>query len=183
VSKTAAVVLAFLSLTLFTTVSKAQQQGGDRGGGGLIPSGNVYVGAAYGDNVDVINRYTFRGWNASAEAFPFRRLSYLGVVLDGSGFYRLGVQQYNFLLGPRISKQYGKWRPFVQLMGGVQRNDSSGIIHWPIAEDLGGGVDRKFQLLFMKNFSWRLQFDYTRTHLLSATQNDFRGSAGLVWRF
>jgi hypothetical protein len=68
-------------------------------------------------------------------------------------------------------------------MGGVQRNASGGMSHWPIAEDLGGGVDRKFRFLFLKNFSWRLQIDYTRTHLLSATQNDLRGSAGLVWRF
>ena len=181
-SKTAAVVLAFLSLMLFTTLSKAQKQGGDQGGG-LFPSGNVYVGAAYADSSDVVNQETFRGWGASAEAFPFHRFSYLGAVLDTSGFYRLGVQQYNFLLGPRISMHYGKWRPFVHLMGGVQRNASGGISHWPIEEDLGGGVDRKFQLLFMKNFSWRLQFDYMHTHLLHATQDDIRGSAGLVWRF
>jgi len=173
VSKTAAVVLAFLSLMLFTTVSRAQ----------LFPSGNVYVGASYADNVDVVNRLTFRGWNASVEASPFHRFSYLGVVLDGSGFYRQGVQQYNLLLGPRISMHYGKWRPFVQVMGGAERTSSGGITKYPIAEDLGGGVDRKFQLLFLKNFSWRLQFDYTRTHLFSATQNDIRGSAGLVWRF
>ena len=172
-SKIAAVVLAFLSLMLFATPSSAQ----------LIPSGNVYVGASYADNVDVINRYTFRGWNASVEAFPLKRFSYLGVVLDTSGFYRLGVQQYDFLLGPRLSVHYGKWRPFVQIMAGTQRNSSGGITHWPIAEDLGGGVDRKFQLLFLKNFSWRAQFDYTRTHLLSATQNDYRGSVGLVWRY
>ncbi len=75
------------------------------------------LGVAYADNVDVINRLTFRGWNASVEVFPFHRLSYLGIVLDGSGFYRLGVQQYDFLLGPRISTHYGKWRPFLQLMG------------------------------------------------------------------
>ncbi len=177
-SKTAAVVLAFLSLMLFTTRSTAQHEITQ-----LIPSGNVYVGASYADNVDIINRLTFRGWNASAEVFPFHHRTYLGIVLDTSGFYRTGVQQYNFLLGPRLSKNYGKWRPFVQLMGGVQRNTSAGVTHNPIAADLGGGVDRKFQLLFMKNFSWRLQFDYTRTHLLSATQNDFRGSAGLVWHF
>jgi len=143
----------------------------------------VYVGAAYADSVDVVNRYTFRGFNVSAEDLPFRRFSNVGVVLDGSGFFRSGVQQFNMVLGPRLSFTYGKWRPFVQLMGGVQRNTSASVTHYPIAEDLGGGVDRKFQLLFMKNFSWRLQFDYTRTHLLSATQNDFRGSAGLVWRF
>src|SRR5208282_3903941 len=131
VSKIAAVVLAFLSLMLFTTLSEAQQPGGDHGGGGgLLPSGNLYVGAAYGDNVDVVNRLTFRGWNASVETFPFHRFSYLGVVLDGSGFYRTGVQQYNLLLGPRVSMHYGKWRPFVQLMGGVQRNTSASVTHY-----------------------------------------------------
>jgi hypothetical protein len=71
----------------------------------------------------------------------------------------------------------------VQLMAGVQRNDGGGVVHWPVAEDLGGGVDRKFQFLFLKSFSWRLQLDYERTHELHATQNDVRGSAGLVWRF
>jgi hypothetical protein len=173
VSKTAAVVLAFLSMVLLTATSRAQ----------LLPSGNVYVGASYADSVEVINRYTFRGWNASLEEFPFKRLTYLGAVLDTSGSYRLGVQQYDFFLGPRISMHYGKWRPFVQVMAGTQRTASGGIVHWPIAEDVGGGVDRKFQLLFLKNFSWRLQFDYSRTHSLSTTQNDIRGSAGLVWRF
>ena len=182
-SKTAAVVLAFLSLMLFPTLSKAQQSGGDHSGGGLLPSGNVYVGAAYADNVDVVNRLTFRGWNASFEDYALRRFSYLGFVADGSGFYRQGVQQYNLLIGPRVSMQYGKWRPFVHLLGGIQRTSSGGTTRYPVEEDLGGGVDRKFQLLFLKNFSWRLQFDYSRTHFLSATQNDFRGSAGLVWRF
>jgi hypothetical protein len=52
VSKTAAVVLAFLSLMLLSTPSKAQ----------LLPSGNVYGGVGFGDNVDVVNRLTFHGW-------------------------------------------------------------------------------------------------------------------------
>src|ERR1700691_606172 len=143
VSKTAAVVLAFMSLMLFTTISRAQ----------LLTSSNVYLGASYADSADVINQLTFRGWNASAEALPFHRFSYLGVVLDTSGFYRQVLQQYNIFIGPRVSKQYGKWRPFVQLMAGVQRNDGGGVVHWPVAEDLGGGVDRKFQFLFLKSFS------------------------------
>ncbi|MFY9681149.1 MAG: hypothetical protein WA416_08280 [Candidatus Sulfotelmatobacter sp.] len=172
-SKTAAVVLAFLSLIAFTTASRAQ----------LLPSGNVYVGAAYADNVDVVNRLTFRGFDGSLEDFALRRFSYLSFVLDGSGFFRQGVQQYNLLLGPQVSMHYGKWRPFVHLMGGIQRNASGGTTKYPVEEDIGAGVDRKFQLLFFKKFSWRLQFDYSRTHFLSATQNDFRGSAGIVWHF
>jgi hypothetical protein len=173
VSKTAAMVLAFVSFTLCATSSRAQ----------LIPSGNVYVGVSEADSVDVVNRYTFRGWNASVEAFPFTRLVHVGVVLDGSGFYRKGIQQYDLFLGPRLSMNYGKWRPFVQAMGGAQRNTSDGTSHYPVGYDIGGGVDRKFKFLFLKSFSWRLQFDYYHFHLLSANQNDIRGSAGLVWRF
>ncbi len=172
-SKIAAVVLAFLSFMLFATASRAQ----------LLPSGNVYVGAAYGDSVDVVNRYTFRGWNASLKTFPSPDTPHLGVVIDGSGFYRVGIQQYNLLIGPRLSFNYGKWRPFVHVLGGEQRMTSDGFTHYVIAEDVGGGVDRKFQFLFMKHFAWRVQFDYMHTHLLSATQNDIRGSIGLVWRF
>ena len=70
-SKTAAVVLAFLSLTLFPTASKAQ----------LIQSGNIYAGVAYADSVDVVNRLTFRGWDGSVEVMPYRtyRACYGGV--------------------------------------------------------------------------------------------------------
>jgi hypothetical protein len=174
VSKTAAVVLAFVSLMLFSTTSKAQ----------LLPSGNVYAGYSYADNVDVVNRLTFpRGWDGSGEADPFHRYSYLGIVLDGSGAYRKGVTQYNFVLGPRVSKSYGKWRVFADAMGGIQLAKSGGENFHTVIEDFGGGVDRKFQLLFLKGFSWRLQFDYVHSHELSANQNDFRGSAGLVWHF
>jgi hypothetical protein len=170
VLKTAAVVVAILASMLFPSMLKAQ----------LIPSGNVYAGVAYADSVDVVNRLTFRGWDASAEALPFHRFSYIGIVLDGSGIYRTGVTQYNIVLGPRISMTFGKWRPFVHAMGGIQEANSGGAKFHPTIEDFGGGVDRK---LPFRNFSWRLQFDYIHSHLLSANQNDIRGSTGLVWRF
>jgi hypothetical protein len=175
VSKPAAVALAFFGFILFAPASRAQ----------LLPSGNVYVGAAYGDSVDVIptNRYTFRGWNASFEDFPLTRHPWLGAVIDGSGFYRQGIQQYNLFVGPRASINYGKWRPFVHALGGAQRMTSDGFTHYPVAWDIGGGVDRKFEFLRFKHLGWRLQFDYFHTHLLHDTQNDIRGSTGIVWRF
>ncbi len=169
-SKTAAVVLAFLSLMLFPTTSKAQ----------LLPSGNVYGGVGGADSVDVVNRLTFRGWEGSVEMFPFKKRRYLGIVLDGSGFYRKGVTQYNLVLGPRVSRSYGKWRVFADAMGGEQEAKSSGVPFHTVILDFGGGADRK---LPFKNFSWRLQFDYIHSHELSATQNDFRGTTGVVWRF
>ncbi len=167
--KTAAVSLFVVSI-IFPTVAKAQ----------LLPGGNVYGGVAYADSVDVINRYTFRGWNASGEDLAFHHIPYLGIVLDASGIYRKGVNQYNLVLGPRISHNFGKWRVFADAQGGIQQTSSSGTIFRPVIEDIGGGVDRK---LPFKHFSWRLQFDYVHSHLLSANQNDFRGSTGLVWRF
>jgi len=170
VSKTAAVVLAVLSFALFPIASKAQ----------LLPSGNVYGGVAYADNVDVVNRLTFRGWDASGEAFPFKHISYLGVVLDTSGVYRKGVNQYNAVLGLRVFKNYGKWRVFADAMGGYQESKSGGESLHAVIEDIGGGADRK---LHFKNFSWRVQADYVHSHMLSANQNDIRGSTGVVWRF
>ena len=132
-----------------------------------------------------LNKQSYRGWNASAEAIPFVRFSHVGFVFDASGFFRSGnsggtITQYNFLGGVRLSASLGKWRPFVHGMGGVQRVNSSGIRYSPTAVDVGGGVDYK---LFFKNFSWRFQGDYIRTHYASADQNDYRGSTGIVWRF
>jgi hypothetical protein len=171
VSKFAAMLsLAFLPLLLFPAKSSAQ----------LLPSGNVYAGVGYADNVDVVNRLGFRGWEGSAEMFPFHRLTYVGIVLDGSGFYRTGVNQYNLVLGPRLSMHYGKWRPFVHALGGIQFTNSGGQTFTPVVIDAGAGGDRHQPF---KNFSWRFQFDYVHTHLLSETQNDFRGTTGVVWRF
>ena len=111
---------------------------------------------------------------------PFARHPKLGFVLDASGYYRPGITEYNLFLGPRLSTTYGKWRPFIQAMGGLHRQPVNNLHYDPIAYDIGGGVDYK---LFFKNFSWRLQGDYVHTRLLSAEQQDVRLSTGLVWRF
>ncbi|HEY4902344.1 MAG TPA: hypothetical protein VIH89_02625 [Candidatus Sulfotelmatobacter sp.] len=174
-SKLAAAVLSLLCLILFALPSSAQ----------LLPDGNVYVGGSHSLSEIVVNKYDFWGWNASVEDFPLSRFPYLGVVLDASGFYRPGITQYNFLLGPRFSKTYGNWRPFVQALGGLQRVTSDGNAYNPVAFDFGGGVDRKLHVSFwhFKNFSWRVQADYVNTRYLSAREIEFRGSTGLVWRF
>jgi hypothetical protein len=170
VLKIAAAVLAFFCLALSSTRVSAQ----------ILPRGNVYAGVSYGAFTDVINRQSYRGWNGSGEWLPFGRLPHIGFVLDASGYYRTGVVTYNGLFGPRYSFTYGKWRPFAHAMAGIQHIRSFGDIYNPIAIDVGGGADYK---LFFKNFSWRIQGDYMRTHYLSAHQSDFRASTGLVWRF
>lgn len=168
--KMAAAVLFVLCLAFVSMPASAQ----------LIPHGNVYVGAAYSNSRVVITKYDFKGWNASAEIIPLSRLSFLGLVIDGSGFYRPGITEYNILGGPRVAMSYGKFRPFVHAMGGIQRVNSSGNMYQPVAVDFGGGLDYK---LPFRNFSWRVQADYLHTRYLSATQNDVRASTGIVFRF
>jgi len=171
VSKTAAPLLALVGLMLLSMPMSAQ----------ILPRGNVYAGVSYGRLTDVIPpRQSYRGFEGSAEDLPFARFPHLGFVLDGNGYYRSGVTEYNALLGPRLSATYGKWRPFVHAMGGYQRLKSNGNVFTHIVIDFGGGADYR---LWFKNFSWRLQGDYMHTHYLSSYQNDYRASTGLVWRF
>lgn len=174
-SKIAAAVLAFVGFILFSIPMSAQFNG-------LLPSGNVYGGVSYGQLTNVINKQSYRGWNASFEDLPFARYPHLGLVADVSGFYRSsGVTQYNFLGGPRLSANIGKLRPFVHAMAGIRHLRSTDtFVYNPLEIDVGGGLDYK---LFFKNFSWRVQGDYMHTHYASATQNDYRASTGIVWRF
>src|SRR5437899_1479837 len=148
--------------------------------GGLLPTGNVYAGVSYGQLTDVINTQSYRGWNGSFEALPFSRHPHIGIVIDGSGFYRTGVTQYNIFAGPRLSASFGKWRPFIHAFGGIRHVNSNGFVYNPGAFDVGGGADYK---LPFKNFSWRLQGDYLHSRYASANQNDYRTSTGIVWRF
>jgi len=173
VSKTVAAALAFLGLLLFSIPMSAQFNG-------LLPSGNVYGGVSYGQLTNVVNKQSYKGWNASFEDLPFTRFPRIGLVIDGSGFYRQGVTQYNALGGVRLSTNLGRWRPFIHGMAGVRHLNSSGFVYNPLLIDVGGGVDYK---LGFKNFSWRFQGDYMHSHYASAYQNDYRASTGIVWRF
>lgn len=173
-SKTAAAVLAFAALLLFSLPMSAQF-------GGLLPSGNVYAGVSYARLTNVVNQQSYRGWNASFEDLPFARYPHLGLVLDASGFYRAtGVTTYQGVAGPRLSANMGKFRPFIHAMGGIRHLNSSGFVYNPVVIDVGGGFDYK---IFFKSFAWRFQGDYMHTRFGSATQNDYRASTGIVWRF
>jgi hypothetical protein len=167
VVKLASIVLVCLSFMILPTAMSAQ----------LIPHGNVYVGASYSDS-DIVtaNRMGLKGWNASGEAIV---LPHVGVVADLSGYYAPGIKQYNFLFGPRLAVNLGRWRPFAQALFGIQTIALSGSSYRPFAVDFGGGVDYRL----IKAFSWRVQGDYVRTNYLSAQQNDVRGSTGVVFRF
>jgi hypothetical protein len=173
VSKSAAAALAFAGFLLFSIPMSAQL-------GGLLPNGNVFGGVSYGQLTNVTNQQSYRGFEASGEDLLFSRFTHLGVVVDASGYFSSGEKEYDFVGGLRLSNNYGKWRPFIHAMAGIRHLDSSGFVYNPILIDVGGGADYK---LPFKNFSWRLQGDYRHSHFVSATQNDYRASTGIVWRF
>src|SRR5258708_27482842 len=75
---------------------------------------------------------------------------------------------------------YGKWRPFVHVMGGIQRTKSGDNTFHPAAFDIGGGVDRK---LPFKNFSWRFEFDYVHNPPPRPKHKKKRGSTGGFFGF
>ena len=188
-SKTAAVVLAVLSFLSFPTASKAQ----------LLPSGNVYGGVGYADNVDVINRLMFRGWEASGEVKLYRWISVAGDVDTNYGSQGFPICQTfpntgyacstfsadfierNFLVGPRVSFHIKGFRPFAEvLVGGAHVN--AGVYQGTdnsFAAAVGGGVDAKLT----RRFSWRLQGDYLRTQFFGSRQDDGRIATGPVFRF
>ncbi len=110
-SKTAAIVLAFIGCLLFSLPMSAQFNG-------LLPNGNVYAGVSYAQLTNVVNKQSYRGWNGSFEALPFTRFPRVGIVLDASGFYRAsGVTQYNGVIGPRFSGNIGQMASFRRCHG------------------------------------------------------------------
>jgi len=176
VSKIAAALLSFLCVALFAMPASAQ----------ILPRGNVYAGVSYGELENVVPPLqSYKGWVGSVEDMPFSRFPHLGFVFEGNGYYRRGtdggtISQYTGLLGARLSANYGKWHPFADAMGGYQHINSTGTLYNHYVIDVGGGADYK---LPFKNFSWRVQGDYVRTHYASSAQNAYRFSTGIVWRF
>ncbi len=143
----------------------------------LIPQGNVYLGGSIGSFETLSDgRTSMRGWNGGAEWIVF---PHVGIALDAGGYYRSGITEYDFMVGPRVSATFGKARPFAQALFGVERVNENGLAETPFAAGLGGGVDYRI----FHSFSWRVQGDYIRTHYLNASQNNVRVSTGLVFRF
>jgi len=98
---------------------------------------------------------------------------------------------YTFMGGPRLAFRHGPFQPYVQGLFGASHLDSNlqtalgASSSNGFAMALGGGVDLKLA----RHFAVRLgQLDYLLTQLNSPTnvrftQNNFRYSAGFVFRF
>lgn len=137
------------------------------------------------------DRSHLHGWNAAIET---KLNPVLGLVADFSGHYgnRLvapGIEQnintHAALFGPRLQMP-GRVRPFAHALFGVARGSAgvfgstSGDTAFGMAA--GGGIDA--DLTDSGRVSWRIiQADYLMNRFFDRTNNNFRLSSGLVFRF
>ncbi len=196
--------LMFVALFLASTGTLSAQE---------APKAEVYGGYSFA-NVDLIGgRTNAHGWNASVTANINR---WFGLVTDFGGLYGASTttiftfsctppctpptfretfegKAHTFLFGPRFTLRREKVSPFVHvLLGGARLNSTTTLVVTPpgvtsrfssssfaFALALGGGLDYRFR----DRWAWRVQTDYLQSGFFTATQNNFRLSTGLVFHF
>ena len=178
------------TLLIFTAICRGQ-----------IPrSGNAFFGYSYSGG-QVFNpgpiHIAMNGWEGTLEG---KFLPWLGGVADFDWHYGgattscigVGCQPVKFglngsrhsvLFGPRVSTSVGKYTPFAQVLFGYsQQSDAGGGISTSslgYSQAMGGGVDYKL----LEAVGVRVQADWMRTHLFGGSQDNFRISIGIVFRF
>lgn len=136
------------------------------------------------------DRENLHGWNAAVEA---KVAPFLGLVADFSGHYGditiippgvdSSINTHHVLFGPRVNLP-GPVRPFVHALFGAARGNA-GVFggtdsEWAFGMAVGGGVDANFT----DRVAWRIiQGDYLMNRFFARTNNNFRLSSGLVFRF
>ncbi|MBZ5719712.1 MAG: porin family protein [Acidobacteriia bacterium] len=159
-----------------------------------VPKGNVFFGYSYVRTDAFVPSFSsganLNGWEGSLEGKVF---PHVGIVADASAHYggqdfsfgRVDGSVYNFLFGPQVSVGVGKLTPFAHVLIGAghvsasSRAASFSTSDTSFADALGGGLDYKL----IPAVAWRFQADLLQTRFFSDTQNNFRFSTGIVFRF
>lgn len=120
------------------------------------------------------------GWEISGQ---YKFTDWLGGVGDFDGHYGstngFGTSTYTYLFGPQISLP-SSISPFGHLLIGGAHNSTGGVGNSSFAMALGGGIDAEL----VQGIHWRLlQTDYVMTQFGSRSQNSFRFSTGILFRF
>jgi opacity protein-like surface antigen len=160
---------------------------------GEVPKAEIFGGYQFvraNTGVSGVSGFNLNGWNTSASGFFSRNL---GVTADFSGSYGtpsfagVGVKTnfYSFLFGPTVRfPNSSRLTPFFHGLFGVGRISGSALgvsgSDTGFAWATGGGIDAKVS----RNFCIRAaQVDFLQSRVMSATQNNFRLSTGIVLRF
>jgi len=159
-------------------------------------SGNAFFGYSYENSKLTVDRASLNGWEGSLEGKIF---PHVGIVADFSEHYGSPSSPNSFcvnnnlcgpvglsheldvMFGPRVSVSVSRWKPFGQILVGVAHATGATDFrnNFSFASAFGGGLDYRIA----RPVAWRFQGDYVRTSLYSFTQNDFRFSTGIVFRF
>lgn len=158
-----------------------------------IPTGgNVFIGysysregAAFGESPTV----NLNGWEGSLEG---KFLPWIGIVADfgagygstdelvpGIGPSHIEVKKYTYLFGPRVSVPVGRFTPFAHFLLGAGHINDAGITDTSFATAVGGGIDYRL----IHGIAWRIQGDEVHTRFFDSTQDHFRFSTGIDFRF
>jgi hypothetical protein len=175
-----------LSLTLLASAAWAQ----------IPTNGNAFFGYSY-DRTSVVSNDTsnLNGWAASLEG---KLLPWIGLVANVDGHYgshnfggvcgltctniSANIAAHNILLGPRVSVQYHRFRPFAELMAGVghiSRSHGISDSNTSFANAAGGGLDYRI----FGPISLRGQLDCINTRFYDKGQNGVRFSTGVAIHF
>lgn len=157
------------------------------------PRGEVFFGYSYFRAI--AEEQNLNGWEGSITG---NLTSWFGIEGDFAGQYgtlkQFGfiirgdhISQYTFMGGPRLSLRTGIVTPFVHaLIGGARAGENDFGLRssqFSMAAALGGGIDVDVS----KYIAIRAgQADYVTTRFdsdLGNHQNDFRFSAGIVFKF
>jgi opacity protein-like surface antigen len=121
------------------------------------------------------------GWEASVQ---YRFRDWIGGVADFDGHYGSythgpSASTYTYLFGPQICRP-GKFSHFGHLLLGGGHASVGGIGSSSFSLALGGGFDYSVK----DKISWRVgQVDYLLTQFGGGSQNNFRFSTGIIYRF
>jgi hypothetical protein len=143
------------------------------------------------DKVEVFGGYSYlrfrpstdvnlNGWEASAQ---YKFTDWIGGVADFDGHYGsiggVGTSTYTYLFGPQVSYP-GRVSPFGHLLLGGAHFSAGGFDRSSFGMAIGGGIDATV----IHDLRWRvIQMDYLLTQFGGGSQNNFRLSTGIVFRF
>ena len=125
--------------------------------------------------------------NGGSGAISYNLTPMIGIVADFGGYtgsaHGFDGNIISYMFGPRVSYHMGKLTPFAQALFGGSRFSASGTSENDFSMTVGGGLD----YALTNHFSVRpVQAEYYMTKFSDGAnnrQNNFRYSAGIVYRF
>ena len=171
-------IFLFLLLLASASLLRAQE----------VPRYDVFGGFSYlrfnATTIGYPDYTNLYGWNGGASGAITRKF---GVAIDLSGNYGSEMSAYHFMIGPQYTWRRDRSKFFAHaLIGKAQNNVSivqptrSGFES--VGRSIGGGVG--FDYDWKPKISIRVfQVDYFHNDTFGTTQNDVRGSIGVVYHF